>query len=113
MAQVRVKSLSLTGFFLDCADQLLDGLGFEPVTPAAPERRGSQVSLRHPHAYGLVRALASQGVIGDMRAPDLLRFGVNALYTSHVEVLRAVTCLREVTTTRAYDPTATAAGAVT
>ncbi|MFC4036203.1 kynureninase [Streptomyces polygonati] len=113
MAQVRAKSLSLTGFFLDCAAQLLDGLGFEPVTPAVPERRGSQVSLRHAHAYGLARALESRGVIGDMRAPDLLRFGVNALYTSHAEILSAVTCLREISTTGAYDPTAVAAGAVT
>ncbi|WP_256925153.1 kynureninase [Streptomyces sp. Amel2xC10] len=102
--QVRARSLSLTGFLLHCAGTLLDGLGFEPVTPAEPERRGSQVSLRHPHAYGLVRALAARGIVGDMRAPDLLRFGVNALYLSHTELLDAVTCLREIVTTGAYDP---------
>ncbi len=102
--QVRARSLSLTGFLLHCAGTLLDGLGFEPVTPAEPERRGSQVSLRHPHAYGLVRALAARGIVGDMRAPDLLRFGVNALYLSHADLLHAMTSLREIVTTGAYDP---------
>ncbi|MFJ9153064.1 kynureninase [Streptomyces sp. NPDC102270] len=95
MEQIRAKSLSLTGFFTDCADTLLDELGFTVVTPREPHRRGSQVALRHPDAYPLVRALAARGVIGDMRAPDLLRFGVNALYVSHRDMLTAVRHLRE------------------
>jgi kynureninase len=94
LAQVRAKSLSVTGFFLECAAALLPG--FAVVTPRESERRGSQVTLRHPEAYALVQALAARNVIGDMRAPDLLRFGVNALYVSHSDVLRAVTCLVEV-----------------
>jgi kynureninase len=102
LAAVRAKSLSVTGFFLDCAQALLPG--FEAVTPRAPERRGSQVSLRHPEAYALVQALAARNVIGDMRAPDLLRFGVNALYVSHRDVLRAVTTLRDIVAEGAHRP---------
>lgn len=98
MEQIRAKSLSLTGFFTDCADTLLDEFGFTVVTPREPHRRGSQVALRHPDAYPLVRALAARGVIGDMRAPDLLRFGVNALYVSHHDMLTAVRHLREAVT---------------
>ncbi|ANS70598.1 putative hydrolase [Streptomyces lincolnensis] len=98
MEQVRAKSLSLTGYFIDCADTLLNGLGFTVVTPRDPHRRGSQVALRHPDAYALVRALAARGVIGDMRTPDLLRFGVNALYVSHRDMLTAVRHLREAVT---------------
>ncbi|MGW0892869.1 kynureninase [Saccharopolyspora sp. NPDC002578] len=113
MAQVRTKSLSLTDFFLRCTAELLADLGFEPVTPADPARRASQVSLRHPHAYGLVRALTEQQVIADMRAPDILRFGVNALYTSHRDLLTAATLLHRTTTTGAYDPTPPDAGKVT
>ncbi|WP_191291485.1 kynureninase [Kitasatospora herbaricolor] len=96
LEQVRAKSLSLTGFLLDCADRELDGLGFTAATPREPARRGSQVALRHPDAYALVQALAARGVIGDMRAPNLLRFGLNALYTTHRDVLTAVRQLRAV-----------------
>ncbi|MGW2843773.1 kynureninase [Streptomyces sp. NPDC001108] len=102
MAAVRKKSLSLTGFFQECADALLDGLGFAPATPREPECRGSQVALRHPEAYPLVAALTARGVIGDMRAPDLLRFGFNALYVSHADVLRAVVELRDIVTSGAH-----------
>jgi kynureninase len=102
LSQLRAKSLSVTGFFLDCAEALLPG--FEVVTPREPHRRGSQVTLRHPEAYALVQALAACNVIGDMRAPDLLRFGVNALYVSHRDVLGAVTCLREIHAEGAHLP---------
>jgi kynureninase len=74
------------------------------VTPRSPARRGSQVTLRHPDAYALVQALAARDVIGDMRAPDMLRFGVNALYVSHGDVLRAVRCLRDVVAEAAHLP---------
>ncbi|MEU4173589.1 kynureninase [Streptomyces sp. NPDC026589] len=98
MTAVREKNLSLTGFFQECADELLDGLGFTMATPRDPARRGSQVALRHPEAYPLVAALTARGVIGDMRAPDLLRFGFNALYVTHADVLHAVRELLAVVT---------------
>jgi kynureninase len=94
MSQVRAKSLSVTGFFLECVDELLDG--FTVVTPRDPARRGSQVALSHPEAYPLIQALTARGVIGDMRAPDLLRFGINALYVSHGDVLYAVRQLSDI-----------------
>ncbi|MFD7663687.1 kynureninase [Streptomyces sp. NPDC059788] len=96
MGRVRAKNLSLTGFLMDCADTLLDGFGFTVVTPRDPGRRGSQAALRHPEAYALVQALGTHGVIGDMRAPDLMRFGVNSLYVSHRDVLTAMLRLREI-----------------
>ncbi|MGW2834344.1 kynureninase [Streptomyces sp. NPDC001286] len=113
LTAVRAKSLSLTGFLLRCADDLLAPLGFTSVTPTDPDRRGSQVSLRHPHAHALTRALADRGVIADMRAPDLLRFGVNALYTTHRELLTAAQCLRETAAEKEYDPTPRTTGPVT
>ncbi|QMU67451.1 kynureninase [Streptacidiphilus sp. P02-A3a] len=89
---LRAKSLSLSTLFLE----LTAPLGLEPVTPAAPEQRGSQVSLRHPQAYRVMRALIDRGVIGDYRAPDVLRFGFTPLYLSHAEVWQAAETLREV-----------------
>jgi len=102
MAAIRAKSLGLGEFFIACADSLLAGLGFAVVTPRAPERRGSHVTLRHPDAHPLMAALIEAGVMGDVRPPDLLRFGFNALYTSYAEVFGAVEALREVTASGRY-----------
>ncbi len=90
MRDVRTKSLSLTSLFLELADEVLAPLGFEPVTPRAAHERGSQVSLRHPSAYGVVQALIARRVVGDFRAPDLVRLGFAPLYVRHVDVVRAV-----------------------
>ena len=90
---IRAKSLALGDFFLSCVDGLLAGLGFAVVTPREPARRGSHVSLRHPEAYPMMAALVDRGVIGDVRPPDLLRFGFNALYTSYADVHTAVRAL--------------------
>jgi len=90
MAEVRAKSLSLTSFFLELADEALTPLGFTAVTPRDPAQRGSQVSMRHPAAYGVVQALVARGVVGDYREPDLVRLGFAPLYLRHVDVVRAV-----------------------
>ena len=95
MGELRAQSLSLTGFFIECCDELLDGLGAEVVTPREPARRGSQVTLRHPAAAKLVPAAAERGVIGDKREPDLLRYGFNALYNTHADALRAAETLAD------------------
>jgi kynureninase len=102
MAAVRAKSLGLGDFFIACADELLAGLGFGLVTPRERERRGSHVTMRHPDALPLMAALIEAGVIGDVRPPDLLRFGFNALYTSYADVFGAVEALREVTASGRY-----------
>jgi kynureninase len=95
LAVLRAQSLSLTGFFIECFDTLLAGLGFGLATPREPERRGSQVTLRHPDAARLVQAAAKRGVVGDKREPDLLRYGFNALYNTHADALRAARTLVE------------------
>ncbi|MDH6115714.1 kynureninase [Kitasatospora sp. GAS204A] len=89
---VRAKSLALTGLFIEQCRA--DGL--EVVTPGQPELRGSQVAVRHPEAFPVVQALIERGVIGDFRAPDLMRFGFTPLYLSYTEVWDAAQALREV-----------------
>lgn len=101
MAQVRARSLSLTGFFLDCLDVLLPDVVV--ATPRAAERRGSQVSLRHPHAYAVVQALIARGVIGDFREPDIVRLGFAPVYLTHADVLRAAEHLHAVIEGREFE----------
>jgi len=94
VAWVRARSLSLTGFLVDCLDALVPEVAL--VTPRDPARRGSQVSVRHEHGRGIVRALAARGVVGDYRDPGIVRLGVAAPYVSHGDVLAAVVALRSV-----------------
>lgn len=93
LATLRKKSLSLTRTFIELTRPLCARHGFRLVTPEDDERRGSQVSLAHPHGYEIMQALIAAGVIGDFRAPDLLRFGFTPLYTSHEDVWLAVQTL--------------------
>jgi kynureninase len=69
---------------------------FEIVTPRAPRLRGSQVCLRHRDAWPIMQALIARGVIGDFRAPDILRFGFAPAYVRYADVVAAVSKLKQV-----------------
>jgi len=87
MAQVRAKSLALADLFL--AEVQAGAPGVFDVASAPSADRGSQVALRHPEGYAMVQALIADGVVGDFRAPDILRFGFTPLYLSHADVAEA------------------------
>lgn len=95
LGEVRAKSLAMTELFIE----LTVGAGFEVVTPLPADRRGSQVSMSHPAGYPIIQALLERGVIGDFRAPDVLRFGFTPLYVSYVDVFDAAASLRDVVET--------------
>jgi kynureninase len=102
MADVRAKSLRQAELFVGLVQQECSGFGFVVASPADPERRGSQVCLAHPHAYAIMQALIARGVIGDFRAPDILRFGITPLYLGYADLWDAIQVLREVMATEAW-----------
>lgn len=95
MGLVREKSLALTDLFIALVDERLAG-HVEVVTPREHAQRGSQVALRHEDGYAVMQALIERGVIGDFRAPDLMRFGFTPLYTSFADVWDAVAVLEDI-----------------
>lgn len=96
MDAIRTKSQALGGLFIEQVEERLDG--FELRSPRDAQQRGSQVSFAHEHGYPIMQALIARGVIGDFRAPDILRFGFTPLYVGFDDVARAVDHLVEVMT---------------
>ena len=115
MTAIREKSIALTQLFIDLVHQDCGGHGFVLVTPVEASQRGSQVSFSHPEdGYAIMQALVARGVIGDFRAPDILRFGFTPLYTRFTDVWEAVERLNEVMTSGEWrEPRFALRGAVT
>ena len=91
MTALRAKSQALTGYFIELVETRCAGHGLTLISPRDPDARGSQVSFTHAKGgYAIISALIADGVIGDFRAPDVLRFGFTPLYTSFADVWHAV-----------------------
>ncbi len=101
MDDVRARSVALTEAFIAGVEAACPGLAL--ASPRDPGERGSQVSFRHASGYAIMQALIARGVIGDFRAPDILRFGFTPLYTTMDDVTGAVAILAEVMATAAWD----------
>ncbi|WP_112491079.1 kynureninase [Streptomyces bacillaris] len=93
---VRAKSLALTDFFLECVEAYVPAGRVTSVTPVAHAERGSQVALRCDEAEPVMRSLIERGVVGDLRRPDVLRFGFTPLYVGFADAERAARVLAEV-----------------
>ena len=100
---LRRKSIALTETFIRLIEERCAGFGFALASPRDAAERGAQVALRHPEGYPIVQALIAEGVIGDFRAPDLLRFGFAPLYVRFVDVWDAVEALRTLMSGRIWD----------
>lgn len=98
-AQLFEKGQKLCSLFIELVERNCAGHGIEIATTRDPKVRGSHVSLRHAEGYPIVQALIAEGVIGDFRAPDILRFGFTPLYLSYADVWRAADILRDVLAT--------------
>lgn len=97
IGRIRRKSVWLTSYLVYLVDNMLAPLGFVLGSPREPALRGSHISVRHPEAYQINRALiAEMQVLPDFREPDNIRLGLAPLYTSFGEVWEAVERLRRV-----------------
>ena len=94
MADLRAASLRLTDQFIAGVEAACPTLTL--VTPRDHALRGSQVSFAHPDSYAIMQALIAKGVIGDFRAPDILRFGFTPLFIDAADVARAVAILADI-----------------
>jgi len=101
MADIRRKSVSLSELFIAEVEAKCPQL--ELASPRNPEARGSQVSFRFGEGYAVMQALIARGVIGDFRAPDVMRFGFTPLYLSHQDIVDAVEILREILDTESWN----------
>jgi len=96
MEEIRVKSLKLGNYFMALMEKYCADFSFELATPRNGENRGSQVSLYHENGYAIMQALIAHNVVGDFRAPNIIRFGFTPLYTRYVDVWDAVMCLKNI-----------------
>jgi kynureninase len=112
MAMLWAKSVTLFDLFAGLVEIYCPEL--ECISPRDPDRRGSHISFRHPDAFAVCQALIDEGVVGDFRAPDVVRFGLTPLYLRHVDIWDAVKRMRSLLDTgRWRDPRYAVRGKVT
>ena len=102
MRDVVAKSRSLSQLFIEEVEARC-GREMRLASPRDPMNRGSHVVFAHPEAYAVMQALIARNVIGDFRAPDLMRFGFAPLYNRHAEMVRAAEILADILATREWD----------
>ena len=98
---LRFRSLILQDRFIQRVEATCPELTL--ATPRDTTMRGSQVSFRHPQGYAVMQALIAEGVIGDFRAPDILRFGITPLYIGEAEIDHAAEVLARILNGRLWD----------
>ena len=102
MTAIEARSRELTQRFIESVEDRCGGQ-VTLASPRDPARRGSHVSFAHPNGYAVMQALIERQVIGDFRAPDLLRFGFAPLYNDEAEVIRAADILGDIIRTGDWD----------
>jgi kynureninase len=98
---VRARSISLSEAFIGEVEARCPMLTL--ASPRDPRQRGSQVSFAFEHGYATMQALIARGVIGDFRAPDIMRFGFTPLYLDEADVLAAADIIEDVIATRSWE----------
>ena len=98
---LREESLKLSDLFIKMVGQMCPDLHVE--SPLNPSERGSQVSFSHPSGYAIMQALIDRDIVGDFRAPDIIRFGITPLYINEEDIVQTVKVLEEILSNRLWD----------
>jgi kynureninase len=106
--RLRVKSTHQTDYLIYLASEWLLPLGFSLGSPLDPAQRGSHISLRHPEAYRINRAMIESPppavrVIPDFRTPDNIRLGIAPLYTTFTDIYRAMDRMHVIVSEKVYE----------
>ena len=106
--RLRAKSVRQTEYLIFLAEQWLVPLGFMIGTPRQANIRGSHVSVRHPEAYRINRAMIEAEppdviVIPDFREPDNIRLGITPLYNTFTEINQAIHRMHTIVEERIYE----------
>jgi len=99
---IRDKSTKLTRLFIELMKERCAAFGFTLISSENDDIRGSQISYTHEQGYAIMQALIASNVIGDFRAPDCVRFGVNPLYLSYMDIWQAVDTINVIMATEAW-----------
>jgi len=102
MSNVEAKARALSQLFIDEVEARC-GSEVRLASPRDPNQRGSHVVFAHAEGYAVMQALIARDVIGDFRAPDLMRFGFAPLYNRFGDMVRAAEILGEIVQTREWD----------
>ena len=99
--KLREESIKLSDLFINMVEQTCSELQLE--SPIKPSERGSQVSFSHPSGYAIMQALIDRNIVGDFRAPDIIRFGITPLYINEKDIIRTVNVLEDILSKRLWD----------
>ena len=99
--KLREESIKLSDLFINMVEQTCSDLQLE--SPIKPSERGSQVSFSHPSGYAIMQALIDRNIVGDFRAPNIIRFGITPLYINEEDICRTVKVLEDILSKRLWD----------
>ncbi len=97
---LRARSIELSELFIREVEARCPALRL--ASPRDPAQRGSQVSFGFDHGYAAMQALIAHGLIGDFRAPDLMRFGITPLYLDETDIHAAAAIIERTLATEAW-----------
>ena len=99
--ELREESIKLSDLLIKMVEQKCPDLHLE--SPINSSDRGSQVSFSHPSGYAIMQALIDRNIVGDFRAPNIIRFGITPLYINEDDIIQTVKVLREILSNRLWE----------